>query len=137
MVDEHPTHPIRAGEQVMTSLVDFRADFFRSLTGRADAASELCDAALCAPARVPHPAPPRPRPRRRPAPARGTTTQNRPTHPRPRPKRISPTTTDTGHSSQPTKISVTRPRKPQRHPPRAKNPLPSHQENHPDPDLTV
>jgi hypothetical protein len=33
MADEHTTHPIRAGEQVMTALVDFRAGFFRSLTG--------------------------------------------------------------------------------------------------------
>src|SRR5665647_2263326 len=52
MADEHTTHSNPAGEQVMSALVDFRAGFFRSLTGWADAASELCDAALCAPAPV-------------------------------------------------------------------------------------
>ena len=34
----------------MAALVDFRSGFFRCLTGCADAAFELCDAALCAPA---------------------------------------------------------------------------------------
>jgi hypothetical protein len=34
----------------VAALVDFRAGFFRCLTGWADAAFELCDAALCAPA---------------------------------------------------------------------------------------
>ena len=36
----------------MAALVDFRAGFFRCLTGWADATFELCDAALCAPAPV-------------------------------------------------------------------------------------
>ncbi len=37
---------------LVAALVDFRAGFFRCLTGWADAAFELCDAALCAPAPV-------------------------------------------------------------------------------------
>ena len=36
----------------VAALVDFRTGFFRCLTGWADAAFELCDAALCAPAPV-------------------------------------------------------------------------------------
>ncbi len=35
-----------------TALVDFRADFHRALTGWADTAFELCEAALCLPAPV-------------------------------------------------------------------------------------
>jgi len=52
MADEHTTHPVRAGEPPVAALVDFRTGFFRCLTGWADAAFELCDASLCAPAPV-------------------------------------------------------------------------------------
>lgn len=46
------SQPITEPDPAMESLVEFRSGLYRSLTGWADAAFELCDAALGAPAPV-------------------------------------------------------------------------------------
>lgn len=70
-----------------------------------------------------HPAPIIPRSRRRPPAPLGTPPRPRSPHPLPGPARVSATSYDPRHTSQPTEIPNPRPRTAQRHPHTSENPL--------------